>query len=354
MFSVDLKLQGYDYLGTNGEEGLRFAWKHPNIKEYVESAAFCSHSKSIADNVCGYTTSVSGGCVLDSMNLACRFCRTGTQLPFGKLLTAEEIAKQNVFMVLSDIYCNNNPELKNKEREFAYMGQGEPGYSYAQVRKAIQMTNVAMNKLEQKVFRHIVATSGVEPMIEEYIHDLKQGFYSSRTTFHFSLHMTQCRNELMPINIKYPYQHVLKQLEKIYPLTREKPCIGILLFNNFFPCGSLKSYTTSMESVKVILKELNPNLVRLSFCEFNDSPDLGEHEQFDARLSHEILAYAQKEGFTAKLFSSFGKKETTACGMLGGKEPSIMPSEKWIELEKKTEKIIAEVTKQILGNCETR
>lgn len=343
MLSINLSLQGYDFLGINGEEGLRFAWKHSSFKNYVESAAFCSHSKSTVDNVSGYTTSVSGGCILNSMNLACRFCRTGTQLPFGHLLTAEEIAKQNVFMVLSDMYCSDRPELKNREREFAYMGQGEPGYSYNQVRQAIQMTNKAMDKLGQKVFRHIIATSGVLPMVECYIQDIEQNFFSSRTTFHFSLHMMQCRSELMPINTEYPYQNILKQIEKIQPLTGEKPCIGILLFNKFMPLNSTESYTTSLDNVKMILKELNPNLVRLSFCEFNDSPDLGAHKQFDDELGHEILLYAQKEGFTAKLFSSFGRKETSACGMLGGKEPCMMPSTKWIELEKMAEKILSEI-----------
>lgn len=186
-------------------------------------------------------------------------------------------------------------------------------------------------------------TSGVLPMVECYIQDIEQDFFSSRTTFHFSLHMMQCRSELMPINTKYPYQNILKQIEKIQPLTGEKPCIGILLFNKFMPLNSRESYTTSLDNVKMILKELNPNLVRLSFCEFNDSPDLGVHKQFDEELSQEILLYAQKEGFSAKLFSSFGRRETSACGMLGGKEPCMMPSTKWIELEKMAEKILREI-----------
>ena len=344
MRSISLQLHGYDFLGINGEEGLRFAWKLSELENFIESAAFCSHSKGIEDNVCGYTTSVSGGCILNSLNLACRFCRTGTQLPFGRLLTAEEIAKQNIFMVLSDMYCTDRPGLRNKEREFAYMGQGEPGYSYNQVRDEIMITDKAMDKLGQKVFRHIIASSGITPMIESYINDINMSSFISRTTFHFSLHATEYRNEIMPINTRYSYQSVLKQLEKIQPITGEKPCIGILLFNRFLPVGSRKAYTTDLASIRGILKELNPERVRLSFCEFNDSPDLGEHEQYDINLSRKILLYAQEEGFTAKLFSSFGKKEITACGMLGGKEPCMKPSKKWMELERMAEKIIEDIS----------
>ena len=116
--------------------------------------------------------------------------------------------------------------------------------------------------------------------------------------------------------------------------------MGILLLNNFLPPNSTQAYTIDFDSVKQILSELNPDLFRLSFFEFNGSPDLGTFDTYETQLSKDILSYAQSVGFEAKLFSSFGKDEITACGMLGGKEPGNVPSTKWVELEQKTEKII--------------
>lgn len=337
---MDIQLIGYDLLGPGGNEGIRYAWQHKTSPYYVESAAFTQHTKGAKDNVCGYTTSVSSGCMLKDMDLACKFCRTGTRLPFNSCLTSIEIAKQNVFMVLCDMNCSDHPDLKSNQREFAYMGQGDPGFSYSQVREAIQITNMVMDKLNQVVFRHIIATSGVPQMIKLYTNDVRQKFFSSRTTMHFSLHGTKKRSQIMPINNRFSYKESLRELYKIAPITGEKPCIGILLLKNFIPLNSDRPYTTDLDAIQEILAELDPKLVRLSFCEFNGSPDLGTYDLYDEDMSAEVLDYAISKGFEAKLFSSFGKKEVTACGMLGGKAPQNTPSNKWNTLEQESECLV--------------
>lgn len=340
MTDFNIKLSGYDILGTDVSEGIRYAWRYATYPYCVESAAFIQRSKAIKDNISGYTTSVSCGCILNSMNLACKFCRTGTQLPYGNRLTAVDIAKQNIFMVLSDMNCSDHIDLMTNAREFAYMGQGEPGFSYPQVSEAIQLTDIAMKELGQTVFRHIIATSGVPEMIEQYVDDLRRGIFSSRTTMHFSLHSTVKRNDIMPINSLFPYKKSLEALSDVARISGEKPCIGILLLNNFATPHASTTYTTDLDTVKGILQELDRTQVRLSFCEFNGSPDLGTFDLYENEKSQEILNYAREQGFEAKLFSSFGQSEATACGMLGGKKPQKFPSQKWTELEQQTEDII--------------
>lgn len=347
--SVNFRLIGYDTLGKNEEEGVRYAWKHHSSDCLVESAAFSQRSKTSSDNVCAYTTSVSSGCILNSMGLACKFCRTGTQLPFGGLLKASEIAKQNVFMVLTDMHCSDHLNLRSNQREFAYMGQGEPGFSYKQIKEAINLTNIAMKELGQTVFRHIIATSGVSQMIKSYVEDLKTGIFTSRTTMHFSLHGTSKRSVIMPIETKFPYLDSLTVLSDIRSVAGEKPCIGILLFKNFIPANTNTVYSTDFNCVEKILHELDSSKFRLSFCEFNGSPDLGTFEPYDSQTRDQILLYAKKLGFEAKIFSSFGKNEITACGMLGGKKPSKLPSQKWIDLEHQAENIIT-VIRNITNN----
>lgn len=338
-----INLLGYELLGQNRIDGIRYTWRGIYSRNILESAAFIHHSKGKDTPICGYTTSVSMGCVLRTTGLACKFCRTGKVLPFSGILSTFDLAKQNILMVLFDMYCTDNHQIKDFQREFAYMGQGEPGYSYSQLRLAIKLTNCIMAKLGQQVYRHIIATCGVIEMIDAYIYDISSNFFDSRVTMHFSLHGMTKRNMIMPINIIYPYQSVIKRLNSIAEISGEKPCIGILLFKNFKPLNSKDSYSNLGPEIDYILNELDPTKFRLSFCEYNGASDIGYADTVQVDEYEKVLEKSRQKGFDAKLFSSFGKKEYAACGMLGGKPPVSIPGKKWIELEKYAEELIAEV-----------
>lgn len=334
-----LDICGYDVLGTDNITGIRYAWKNTRFKNYVESASFINRSKGKHESISGYTTSVSSGCILHSLKRPCVFCRTGRLLPFGGFLTYKEIAKQNVFMVLSDIHCPDHPELANKQREFAYMGQGEPGFSYSQVRLAIELTNKIMKKLGQTVYRHVFSTCGVPEAIVNYKHDICD-YYTEKVTMHFSLHASNERNLIMPIDNIYSYKESLHELSDIVNLTGEKPCVGILLFNRFQPKGTSIDYSNSLNNIKAILDELNPQKIRLSFCEYNSSEDLGSAEKYPESLILEIKKMVTERNFEAKFFSSYGKEKQSACGMLGGKKPDNAPSKKLMELNELANQLI--------------
>lgn len=334
-----INIAGFDLLGLNGEHGLRFAWTYANGNTLIESAAFPQRSTMCNDNICGYTTSVSAGCMLKSFQAPCSFCRTGKLLPFSGPLSYFDIAKQNVFMVLADINCSSHPELHNRPREFAYMGQGEPGLSYTQLRIAIELTNRVMKKLNQKVHRHIFATCGIPEAINAYKQDLRC-YFTERVTLHFSLHATQHRALLMPIDRRYPHSEILHLMNDIHEISGEKPCIGIMLLKNFCSKGSNHAYSNDFERVKQLLSELDSSKFRLSFCEFNTSNDICTSDMYCREDANRILLYAKSKGFDAKLFSSFGKDESTACGMLGAKTPDNSASEKWKLLDKEAEELI--------------
>lgn len=338
-----LEIHGYDLLGCGKVEGIRYAWKGNQYKKYIESAAFINKSKGKDENICGYTTSVSAGCVLKAQNIPCSFCRTGNLLPFSGFLTYKEIAKQNVFMVLTDMYCDEHPELAKKEREFAYMGQGEPGFSYSQVRIAIELTNIIMRELGQKVYRHIFATCGVPESIYSYKEDIKN-YFTEKVTLHLSLHATAKRGLIMPIDMIYPYRELLRAIDDIVDISGEKPCIGIMLFNQFSPKGKEVNYTNSIENVMEIVNELDARKCRLSFCEYNISDELGDAEDYPRDMVNLLLREVQAKGFEAKFFSSFGQEKKAACGMLGGKEPEFCASDKWNELSDLADKLILKYT----------
>lgn len=242
-------------------------------------------------------------------------------------------------MVLSDIYCKDNPSLAHKQREFAYMGQGEPGYSYSQLRLAIELTNRIMKELGQSVYRHVFATAGVSEAIYAYKDDIRD-FFTEKVTLHYSLHATEQRSSIMPINQLYPYQDIIPILNEVYDISGEKPCVGIMLFQNFKPRNKGFEYTNSYEIVERMLLELNPKKCRLSFCEYNESDDIGSSMAYSFENADEIMKLAKKLGFEAKLFSSFGREKQTACGMLGAKEPEKKASNHWEKLDELANKLI--------------
>lgn len=334
-----LQIAGYDILGKEFTEGIRYAWKIGQNERYIESAAFINKTKGVAEEICGYTTSVSSGCILRANHKQCLFCRTGNLLPFGGLLTYRDIAKQNVFMVLTDLYCSEHPELANKKREFAYMGQGEPGYSYSQVRMAIELTNKVMHYLNQKVYRHIFATCGVPESIFCYKKDIKD-YFTEKVTLHFSLHATKNRETIMPIDSIYSFRDSINAMSDIVDISGEKPCIGILLFNHFRPKTKNIEYSNSIEVIMNILDVLDPNRFRLSFCEYNSSDELGTSMIYPSEEAQRILDAAIAIGFEAKLFYSFGYEKKSACGMLAGKEPELVISPKWVELNDYADELI--------------
>lgn len=334
-----LHIVGYDLLGKDSVEGLRYVWKNSQYKRYIESASFINKSKGIEGNVCGYTTSVSAGCILRTQNLSCSFCCTGNLLPFGGFLTYKEIAKQNVFMVLADMNCEDYAELANKEREFAYMGQGEPGFSYSQLRMAIELTNKIMKELGQKVHRHIFATCGIPESIYSYKNDIKN-YYTEKVTLHLSLHATEKRNLIMPIDNIYPFEDSLRAIQDIVDISGEKPCIGIMLFNKFSPKDKNFNYSNSLENIMKIIDRLDAQKCRLSFCEYNSSDKIGFAENYPNDMVNQLLMIVKSKGFDAKFFSSYGEEKNTACGMLGGKEPDVLSSIKWNELNDLADELI--------------
>lgn len=327
-----MDLLGYDKLC---EGGIRFVWKDRNYKQLIESASFESKTRNIEQPISGYTTSVSMGCILKSMGYECKFCRTGKKLQFYKLLSAYDIAKQNILMVLVD--KKNN--LK-KQREFAYMGQGEPGYSYIQLRQAIRITDYVMNQLDEVVYRHIISTSGVAEMIDALADDLERGYFDSRITLHFSLHNITDRNILMPINQIYSYESLIDKMIKVSKITDEKICIGILLLNKFSPKGYKNNFTLNKDEMMKIVSAFDKKFFRFSFCEFNESIEVGKADMFVEKDAMALVDLAKNIGYDVKLFSSFGKKENAACGMLGGAFPEKYIDEDYSDIEKYADELI--------------
>lgn len=301
-----------------GRDGIKYIWK--KFGEFVESAAFnnrLKESRNIDDdnNTSAYTISTSIGCLLSAMESECKFCETGKRR-FAMPLTADDIALQCIFMAKNDMNCKNHPKVHNHKREFAFMGQGEPGFNYDAVKKAIMLNDIAMQQLNQEVSRYIISTCGISDFLSSLIIDTKNNIFRNKVSVHFSLHVNgQDRNNLMPINKHYDYHEFINLCKKYHSLTHDKIGVGILLFNKYVTSDASVSYNLTRDNLMKILKELDKNVFRIDLCTLNQTKT-GSQNQMSEEVAEQLHGLVLEKGFECKLFSSFGDNNNSGCGML--------------------------------------
>lgn len=310
------KLKGFQLIGGLGCDGIKYVWeKGQNL--YVESLAFNKrlrlHPTEVDIKTSAYTLSSSFGCMLSTMGRQCIFCQTGAQR--FEPLTAEDLALQAIFMAEYDSNCLSYPEVRSNMREFAFMGQGEPGYCYDAVKRAILMTDYAMKRIGQTVSRYIISTCGIMDFLPSLIQDSKNGMYPTKVTLHFSLNAIDAdRDLIMPINQTYNYQDVISMCHKLYQVTHEKIGVGILLLVDY-KTTSGKYVSLDSNKLKAILKKLDPEVFKVDLCTVNKT-ELGNQRQLSNEDANKYLQIAKNMGFESKIFASFGDSEEMGCGML--------------------------------------
>jgi adenine C2-methylase RlmN of 23S rRNA A2503 and tRNA A37 len=317
---VRIKVTGYSLI-SGGIDGIRYLWRDTE-GNITESAAFNQRLKESphgedVKKTSAYTTSVSFGCYLHHINSACRFCASGS-LDFKGFLTGNEIALQNIFMAEYDSDCPSFPSINENMREFAFMGQGEPGFSYQQVRKAILLTDFAMENINQKISRYIISSCGIPEFLDSLFLDYKNGIFVNKVTLHFSLHaIDEQRNIIMPINELYGYEDFLSKTRKIYDVSNNKVAISILMFQDFKSThGMSKQHTTTTENIESILKKLDPAIHKIDLCLVNPTDVISKSGQPRNEFILELVERIEKLKFEVKPFYSFGRENNTGCGML--------------------------------------
>lgn len=316
-------IEGYHLLGSLGEDGIKYCWKRSN--QIVESLAFNKRVK-IAPNpedakTSAYTISTSIGCQLAVTKEQCLFCGTGKR-SFVSNLRAEEIALQCIFMAEYDSNCTSYPQVRDNKREFAFMGQGEPGLNYIAIREAILLNNYVMERIGQLVSRYIICTSGITDFIPTLAEDVKRGIFTYPVTVHFSLNAIGTeRDELMPMNKMYDYREFLEQCKMFYNITKEKISIGLLMFSHY-RVGENKEYTLTEDKLDEILSELDSDIFRIDLCTVNKCGE-GKQKKLSNEIANKLLAKVKDRGFEGKIFSSFGDSDDSGCGMLDSSDKNI-------------------------------
>lgn len=244
-----------------------------------------------------YTLCLSSqvGCAMN-----CAFCFTG-KMGFSRHLRTEEIIGQ--FRGAQSWLSQNRPD-DNRILNLVYMGQGEPLHNFEAVRDSAQifLSQYGMSLAGHRV---TISTSGYLPGLERWIHEMPD------VNLALSLHspVTEKRNQLIPINRRYPLQDVLRIIDQI-PLAKKRFITYEYLLLSDFNDGPEDAHLTGelLKSRKALV-----NLIP-----FNPFPEA----RFQRPSNDRVMAFKQiLDDYKIPTFvrGTKGDEILAACGQLNTK-----------------------------------
>ncbi len=243
------------------------------------------------------------GCTLN-----CSFCHTGTQ-PLVRNLTPGEIVGQ--IMVARDRIGDwpgaeaddprGLPESERKITNIVLMGMGEPLYNFEHVRDAMGIAS-ASDGLAFSKRRITLSTSGVVPEIPRWGAE-------ANTMLAISLHgvRDELRNELVPINRKWPIAELLEACRQYPSLSNAKRIT--------FEYVMLKGVNDSIAEAKDLVRLLKGIPAKINLIPFNPWPG-APYECSDWEQIETFAEVVNRAGYASPVRSPRGRDIMAACGQL--------------------------------------
>ena len=233
------------------------------------------------------------GCTLN-----CKFCFTGTQ-KMVRNLTTQEILSQLLLArdQLSDWPNSNQRKISN----IVFMGMGEPLYNYENVKRAaLIMGDKEGIKLSTK--RITLSTSGIVPQILDWGNEV-----DSRLAI--SLHATndELRNNIVPINKKYPLKDLIKACQD-YPRSKNSKRIT-------FEYVMLKGVNDSTSDAKRLIKMIAGIPAKINLIPFNPWPE-SPYECSNPDQIKKFSDIINNAGYASPVRKTRGQDIMAACGQL--------------------------------------
>ncbi|MDT8377109.1 MAG: 23S rRNA (adenine(2503)-C(2))-methyltransferase RlmN [Mariprofundaceae bacterium] len=234
------------------------------------------------------------GCVLD-----CPFCYTGTQ-EFEGNLTAGEIVAQ-ILAVKHDLLTEPlPPELHASVTHVVYMGMGEPLANEEGVHESLGILMTADGlKLSRR--RITLSTSGLVPQID------RLGEVAP-VNLAISLHAAEngLRDELVPINRKYPLQQ-LRQCLNRYALGKQRHITLEYVM--------LDGVNDRDKDIELLAGFVNRDRERVNLISFNPYPG-NSYKGSSTQRMNEFAKRLIAKGIRATVRRSRGQDIMAACGQL--------------------------------------
>ncbi|MDJ0684007.1 MAG: 23S rRNA (adenine(2503)-C(2))-methyltransferase RlmN [Alphaproteobacteria bacterium] len=262
--------------------------------------------------------------------LTCKFCHTGTQR-MVRNLTPADIVSQVMFArdALGDWEA---PSDQRRLTNIVFMGMGEPLYNTDNVIKAINLIQdgegIALSKR-----RITLSTSGVAP-------EIARVGAETGCLLAISLHATNdpLRNELVPINRKYPLKDLMAAV-KAYPgLNNAKRVTWEYVM--------LKGVNDSEADARALVKLIKGVPSKVNLIPFNGWPG-SPYECSDPDQIKKFADIIWKAGYSSPVRTPRGQDILAACGQLKSDSQRIGKRERMkmaaVQAEKEAETGLAEL-----------
>jgi len=240
--------------------------------------------------------------------LTCRFCHTGTQ-PLVRNLTAGEIVGQ--ILLARDRLGDwpgaerpaegHVPDADRAVSNIVLMGMGEPLYNFDHVRDAMAIATDGEG-LSLSKRRITLSTSGVVPMIPRA--GAEMGVMLA-----ISLHAVrdELRNELVPLNKKYPIADLLAAC-RAYPGLSNARRIT-------FEYVMLKGVNDTTADARELVRLLKGIPAKINLIPFNPWPG-SPYECSDWETIEAFGDIVNRAGYASPIRTPRGRDIMAACGQL--------------------------------------
>lgn len=230
--------------------------------------------------------------------LTCKFCHTGTQ-KLVRNLTTDEIVSQVMIVKdkIEDWPVSNEKKLTN----IVFMGMGEPMLNYENVADSIRILT-HREGLNYGKKRITISTSGLIPQIEKCAIELG-------VRLAISLHAVndELRNELVPINKKYPLSELLNVC-KFYANATNGDRIT-------FEYVMLDGINDSDDDARKLISLLKNIPSKVNLIPFNPWPGSPYQCSSKERIKR-FASIVERAGYIAPVRVTRGQDIMAACGQL--------------------------------------
>lgn len=256
--------------------------------------------------------------------LTCSFCHTGTQrmvrnLTPGEILDQLFVARDR----LGDFPDADTPDGTivpaegRKVTNIVMMGMGEPLYNFENVKKALIIASDG-DGLSLSKRRITLSTSGVVPEIYRTGEEIG-------VMLAISLHAVrdELRNELVPINRKYPLKDLLESCRKYPGLSNARRIT--------FEYVMLKGVNDSLEDAWELVRLLKGIPAKINLIPFNPWPG-SEYECSDWEQIEKFADFVNRAGYASPIRTPRGRDILAACGQLKSQSERMRKSDR-LQLE---------------------
>lgn len=237
------------------------------------------------------------GCSLD-----CSFCATGKQ-GFQRDLTAAEIIGQ--LWLAAKSFRSLNGQADRVVSNVVFMGMGEPLLNFENVVDAIHlMLNDHAYGLSKR--RVTLSTSGVVPMLDQL------GKHTD-VSLAVSLHAPndELRNELVPINKKYPIAMLLASVKRYLEGLPDKHRSATIEYTLI---DGVNDRPEHAHQLAALLRDVPSKINLIPFNPFS----LSDYQRVSNNSLYRFRDILVEAGYTATIRTTRGDDIDAACGQLAG------------------------------------